>query len=144
MSEDEYQIVPLTDLIETYGEERVDRLLKGYRAVFDSATESYLHDKAMEMEKRALARTYIAIDGGPKVIGYVTIGIKCLLVEDASRIDGKIVHKMNIDVNNSVAQSYLLGQLSQGFRRGADQGRLQRIGRRQEEGRLQDAASGLP
>ena len=52
MSEDEYQIVPLTDLIETYGEERVDRLLKGYRAVFDSATESYLHDKAMEMEKR--------------------------------------------------------------------------------------------
>ena len=112
MSEDGYQIVPLTDLIETYGEERVDRLLKGYRAVFDSATESYLHDKAMEMEKRALARTYIAIDGDPKVIGYVTIGIKCLLVEDASRIDGKIVHKMNIDGNNSVAQSYLLGQLS--------------------------------
>ena len=29
MSEDEYQIVPLTDLVETYGEERVDRLLKG-------------------------------------------------------------------------------------------------------------------
>lgn len=102
----------MTDLLETVGEDIASAKLKSYKAVFDSATESYLHYKAIEMEKRALARTYIAKDAEENIIGYVTIGIKCLLVEDASRIDDRIVHKMNIDGNNSVAQSYLLGQLS--------------------------------
>ena len=55
-----YEILPLSDLLERYGEEAVESILKDYKAVFDSATESYLHDKAIEMEKRALARTYIA------------------------------------------------------------------------------------
>ncbi len=50
----------MSDLLDRYGDDAVTSILKDYRAVFDSATEAYLHDKAVEMEKRVLARTYIA------------------------------------------------------------------------------------
>ncbi|MBR4203251.1 MAG: hypothetical protein IKQ93_06730 [Candidatus Methanomethylophilaceae archaeon] len=107
-----YEILPLSDLLERYGEEAVESILKDYKAVFDSATESYLHDKAIEMEKRALARTYIAKDDRQQVIGYVTLGVKCLQLRNKDEMDEKIVHRMNIDTKSDTAQCYLLGQLS--------------------------------
>lgn len=112
----DYEIIPLTELIIRFGEEKVAQSLKRYKGVFDSATESYLHDKAIEMEKRDISRTYMAVDTDMNILGYVTIGIKCAMFDSdddsTKEISEKIRHRMNIDMKNDVAQSYLLGQLS--------------------------------
>jgi len=98
--------------LEQHGEDTVKKTLKDYSAVLESDTEHFLHDKAIEMEKRALARTYLAMDEDDDIIGHVTIGIKCLKIENTDEIDRKTAHRMNIDERNMVAQCYLLGQLS--------------------------------
>ncbi|MBQ8644560.1 MAG: hypothetical protein IJ469_07885 [Candidatus Methanomethylophilaceae archaeon] len=48
---------------------------------------------------------------GDKIIGYFTIGIKCLQVPDNAPITNSMKKKMNIDGRSKVAQSYLIGQL---------------------------------
>ena len=112
MDERSFQIIPLTTFLEQHGEDTVGKTLKDYNAVLESDSEHFLHDKAIEMEKRALARTYLAMDEDNDIIGYVIIGIKCLKIENTEEIDKKTAHRMNIGERNMVAQCYLLGQLS--------------------------------
>ena len=112
MTVEDFDVIPLSVLLKRFGEQNVSAILKYYKSVYDSSTESFLHDRAIEMEKRALARTYVAIDNRDHVIGYVTLGIKCLQVTKDANIDKKTAHRMNIEQDSKVAQSYLLGQLS--------------------------------
>ncbi|MBR2093368.1 MAG: hypothetical protein IJ904_04915 [Candidatus Methanomethylophilaceae archaeon] len=58
----EYQVAPLSALLDEYDVGDVASLLGSYRAVFDSSTESFLRDRAVEMEMRDLSRSYLAID----------------------------------------------------------------------------------
>lgn len=87
-----------------------------YSCVRDSATEDYLHEKAREMGSRDLSRTYLAIipDGG-KVMGYVTLSIKCMTVPKENLLSGKVLKSMNIESRTGVAQSYLLGFLKSAY-----------------------------
>ena len=110
---DDIVIVSLKDYLKTYSEDQVVSCLSEYSCVRDSATEDYLHEKAREMESRDLSRTYLAIipDSG-KVMGYVTLSIKCMTVPKENLLSGKVLKSMNIESRTGVAQSYLLGQLS--------------------------------
>ena len=108
----EYQVAPLSALLDEYDVGDVASLLDSYRAVFDSSTESFLRGRAVEMEMRDLSRTYLAIDMEYDIIGYVTLSIKCMSIPDSSGIGTNVLRRMNIDGKSGVAQSYLLGQLS--------------------------------
>ena len=113
MEPTEYRAVALGDLVGISGEERARRILERYRAVRESDTERFLRDRAVEMEKRDLSRTYLLMTCDlAAVLGYVTLGIKCLRIPDDSLVTGGMRRSMNIDSRTSVAQSYLLGQLS--------------------------------
>ena len=112
MDKVDYRVASLSVLLDEYSAEDVKCLLNSYRAVFDSSTESFLHEKAVDMEKRDLSRTYLAIDGDFDVIGYITLGIKCISIPDCTGIGSNILRRMNIDGRSGIAQSYLLGQLS--------------------------------
>ena len=83
-----------------------------YKAVKDSATEAFLRTKAIEMEKRDISRTYVALSSDLTVLEFVTLGIKCMNVPQQSVIRGGILRKMNLETKTGIAQSYLLGQLS--------------------------------
>ena len=113
MDRKENKVIPLSDLLKNYTEEYVSSMLHDYKTVFDSDTESFLQKKAIDMEKKDLSRTYIAISDG-KVIGYVTLGLKCMRIpeEEQDMIDDDIVDMMNVENKTKIAQSYLLGQLS--------------------------------
>ena len=113
MEPTEYRAVALWELVGISGEERAHRILERYRAVRESDTETFLRERAVEMEKRDLSRTYLLMTCDlAAVLGYVTLSIKCLRVPDDSLVTGGMRRSMNIDSRTGVAQSYLLGQLS--------------------------------
>lgn len=49
-SDEQYEILSLSEMIEAYGQRIVSDILESYKSVHDSATESFLKEKAIDME----------------------------------------------------------------------------------------------
>ena len=78
-----FSVMPICELVDEYGKENVQALFSTYRAVYDSDTESFLRDKAIEMDERDLSRTYVAVrDNDMKVLGFVSLSIKCITIPE--------------------------------------------------------------
>ena len=108
-----YFIVSLSTLLEYLGEEKTSNILSSFKSHMESDTETFLREKAIEMERRDISRTYIGLSSdGISILGYVTVSIKCLRVPDDNCLSNKALEKMNIDGATGIAQSYLIGQLS--------------------------------
>lgn len=108
----DYSVVPLSKIIDSLPEDELITWLRSFRAYKDSETESFLRDKAIEMEKRELSRTFLAVDSKWEILGYVTLGIKCTRIPAGTELSRKMKQMMNIEKRTGIAQSYLLGQLS--------------------------------
>ncbi len=111
----ESKMVPLSELIEKFGESSVKNLIQSYVSAHDSENPDvsiFLHEKAILMEKKDLSRTYIGLSKNNKVTGFVTLGIKCMTVPADSPLSNSTLKRMNIEKGNWVAQAFLLGQLS--------------------------------
>lgn len=65
-----YELYPLYTIISRYGEETTKDVLSRFRCSIDLDRETYLHEKAIMMEKKAMSRTYVAIDNNMHVVGY--------------------------------------------------------------------------
>ena len=76
----DYEFVPLSNLISVYGEERVQKKLETFMPYKDSSTESFLKNLAILMEKKDLSRTFLAVSYNQRIIGYVSLGMKCMTV----------------------------------------------------------------
>ena len=107
-----YDVVSVSEFIREFGADRTKEMLASYRSVRDSSTEVFLRDKAVDMEMYDLCRTFIAVTEDRDILGFVTLGIKCLSVPKDNLLSGKTMRRMNIESRTGVAQSYLLGQLS--------------------------------
>lgn len=112
-SNGQFKILSLSEMIESYGQDVVYSILQSFRSVYDSATESFLKEKAVDMEIRDLSRTYLAFSKEDEsILGYITISIKCMRVPDENLLSGKTKKSMNIDSRTNIVQSFLIGQLS--------------------------------
>ena len=108
-----YEVFSLSRMLTDYDEVSVRNALGRFKSVHDSATESFLREKAIDMEKRDLSRTYLVVSrDDANVIGYITLSIKCMAFPKENLLSGKTLKGMNIESSTGVAQSYLLGQLS--------------------------------
>ena len=108
-----YSLVSLSEMLETHGIAVTSAILNSFRSVHDSATESYLKEKAIDMEVRDLSRTYLAIaKDDVRILGHITLSIKCMRAPDENLLSGKTRKSMNIDSRTNIVQSYLIGQLS--------------------------------
>ena len=111
-------IVPLRILLKKYGEDRMTGVLNTYHDCVGSDQESFLKEKAIMMEKKNMCRTYLAIDGDSRILGYYSVGLRCMKVpkkkdeNDEEMKDDRFTTRMNVDPETRVAQSYLIGQLS--------------------------------
>ena len=106
----DYQFISLAYILETYGEEPTQSMLRTFHCERDHDREDYLHNKAIIMEKKSMSRTYLAVLG-TRILGYFSIGMKCMRIPDDTPISKNTRKRMNIDEDTGVAQSYLLGQL---------------------------------
>lgn len=105
-----YQLVPLRDLLSRMDENDIVIRLHSFICSRDSDREDFLHNKAIVFEKKSMARTYLALIDDT-IAGYFSLSIRCLQVPEDRNISKSLSNKMNIDPDNNVAQSYLLGQL---------------------------------
>ena len=108
-----YTFVPLSVLIDRYGPKMVQTNLGAFVPCLDDGEDPFIRHKAITMERRDLSRTYLAIsleDG--TILGYVTIGLKCMRVPKENMLSNTILKQMNIEKSTGVTQSYLFGQLA--------------------------------
>lgn len=99
-------------MLRRYGRDTLQSSLESYQPIYESRTASFLKRNAIEMELRDVSRTYLAISEDLKVLGFITLSIRCMRVPDDNLLSGKTLKKMNIEQETGVAQSYLIGQLS--------------------------------
>ena len=93
--------------------EVVQDILDGFIPRLGDETDQFIRCKAVPMERRDLTRTYLAIsmtDG--TILGYVTIGMKCMRVPKENMLSNSVLRQMNIEENTDVSQAYLFGQLA--------------------------------
>ena len=56
------------------------------------------------MEKKAMSRTYVAIENNMHVVGYFSVGMKCMGVPDNVPISNNLRRKMNVNNETVIAQ----------------------------------------
>jgi len=107
-----YEIISLSQLLQTSNKENIQKMLATFRPYKDSSAGIFLQERAIMMEQRDLARTYLAIDSSNKSIkGFITIGIKCLTIGENCKLSNNMIKNMFIDPKTKVVQAYLLAQL---------------------------------
>ena len=108
----ELDVVPLSDLVREEGEANTIKMLSRFNPVYDSSTGTFLQRDAIQMEKRDLCRTYVFFNGKDDILGFITLGIKCLTISEPNLLSKSSLKTMNVDSSTHVVQSYLLGQIS--------------------------------
>lgn len=103
----------LSSFLQMFGESDARLALNDYESYMESDTQAFLRNRAIEMEKSDISRTFLAItEEEYRIMGYFTIGIKCIRIPEDNELSGKKTKAINIDPKTCTAQSYLLGQLS--------------------------------
>ena len=107
-----YELFSLTEMLSLHGEEGTGEMLSSFTCSKDPDRESYLHDKAIVMEKKAMSRTYVAVTKDLRIVGYFSVGMKCMGVPNGVSISNSLRKKLNINNETGIAQMYLIGQLA--------------------------------
>jgi len=109
-----FQTLGLFDIISAGNEEMVQSFLSSFKCSINPEAENFLKNTSIRHEKKGISRTYLVLEknanGNFVLRGYYTLAIKCFAVKEEDSIPEKILVRMN--VNNGVAQAYLLGQLA--------------------------------
>ena len=107
----DYNIIPLRAAMRN-DNGSMQNILESYHDCVGSDQEKLLRNDAVMMEMKNMCRTYLAMDSGQRILGYFSIGLRCMKVPDSEETNNRFRSKMNIDPESKVAQSYLIGQLS--------------------------------
>lgn len=113
LPEEKIAIYRLSAYVQKYGDEALRHAMEDFVPIHDSDTEAFLKTRAIEMETRQINRTFLAISKEDfSILGYFTIGIKCLRIPDDHELRGRRLRGISIDPKTKTAQAYLLGQLA--------------------------------
>ena len=108
-----YVFLSLSSLIARYGCEKVQNSLNDFIPCLNDETVQFISNKAIAMELRDLSRTYLAVSKTDEaILGFVTIGLKCMRVPEENMLSNSVLKQMNIEESTGVSQAYLLGQLA--------------------------------
>ncbi|MDR1690603.1 MAG: hypothetical protein LBR42_02005 [Candidatus Methanoplasma sp.] len=105
-----FDIIPLKDFMEKQPEEMIRETLSGFSCSKDKGVQRYLRETSMRHEDSHISRIYLIFESGnaKRLVAYITIAMKCLNL-DNGQYDEALIKRMN--VNNGIAQSYMIGQL---------------------------------
>ena len=109
-----YGFISLAYLLDAYGEDTIRKCLSSFTCERGHGNETYLRNQAIDMEKKSMSRTYLAVTDEGIMLGYFSIGMSCVVVPDNIPISRTINMALNIDGETGVAQSFLIGQLGCG------------------------------
>ena len=107
-----FHFMPLSYFLSSHGEDVTQRMLDSFEPYIKSSTDDFLKRNAIAMEKRDLSRTFLALSDDMRLLGFVTLGMKCMRVPAENLLSNKCLRLMNIESRTGVAQAYLLGQIA--------------------------------
>ena len=64
------------------------------------------------MEDRDLSRTYLAMDSNDEIMGFISLGIKCLSIPEKSLLSDRMIQDMFIYPKTGIVQAFLLPQIA--------------------------------
>ena len=87
-----FEIIPLQELINMRGAEEAHALLSAFKCSHDPDIENFLHNRAIDFENIAKARTYLICDadkmklGEIVIMGYFALSLKVLILPEEMSI----------------------------------------------------------
>lgn len=102
--------VTLGNLLRDHSESDVAKRSSTFTCTDDRDGEWFLHNLAIPMEKDDVTRTHLAIDDSDRIIGFFTVGLRCVDVPEDTTVSEELVTELNIVRETGRAQMYLIGQ----------------------------------
>ena len=100
----------LKELMTLLSKNEISSMLSDFTCSRNKDSENFLRNISLRHEKKDISRTYLTINlDEERILGYATLALKCLSLNETN-LDPDIVRSMNL--NEGVAQAYLLGQLA--------------------------------
>ena len=110
-------IIPLELLLSNFKEEDVKNLLKTFHNSLNQDVEDFLHNKAIDFEKRGISRTFlfVATDNNdkPKVLAFFSLALEVLHLQGISKSKRKKLAK-GFD-NKDYIPVFLIAQLGKSY-----------------------------
>ena len=104
------EIIKLNKLKDEVSSDEFSSLLTRFKCTRNKDSEYFLRKIATRHDNKDISRTYLMMDTDElKIMGYFTLALKCLNL-DKTDLKPDLVELMNL--NEGIAQSYLLGQLA--------------------------------
>ena len=103
-----YDIVPLSMMIEEWAAEDVTEYLCSFICDRDKELELFLRNRAVEFERRDLARTFLLVHD-ERIIGYFSLASTVLEIKDEWPVSNTLKKKMNAVEGPTTA--FLIGQV---------------------------------
>jgi len=105
-----YEIMSLSEFMTLFPQEHVSDVLHTFSCKRDKDVESFLREKAIVQEKKQTSRTYLMFTARqrPELAAYFSLAVSSMDVKGLE-CSNELRKKMNI--NNDIAQSYLIGQI---------------------------------
>jgi predicted GNAT family N-acyltransferase len=105
------KILRLKKLMNEIDKDEILLLLSDFKCSKNKDSENFLKNASMRHDLKDISRTYVAVDDEQKISGYYTLAMKCMNTDDLDpELDREIVNMMNL--NDGIAQAYLIGQLA--------------------------------
>lgn len=108
-----WMILPLADVLKHNSQNEVERILSTFKCSKDRDLEDFLVKRAVDFERRWIARTYLVTEiDNMKIVAYFSVALKCMYIPQDAPVSNNLKKRMNVDGRTGVAQSYLIGQIS--------------------------------
>lgn len=75
--------VNLIDLIEAYGQENCEKILKSFECPLNKDVEDFIHNKAISFSNQKVAITYLVFSENMILVGYYTLANKFISIQDS-------------------------------------------------------------
>ncbi|MDR0779056.1 MAG: hypothetical protein LBE48_06450 [Methanomassiliicoccaceae archaeon] len=100
----------LSELIKEMNKKELSSFLSRFKCSRSTDSERFLREVSVMHDKKDISRTHLIVDSEEdKILGYFTLALKCLSLNECD-LSKSTVELMNL--NEGVAQAYLIGQLA--------------------------------
>lgn len=108
----DYGLIPLRLLLkdEQLSESDIQTRLDTFECSRNRDLEQFLHRNAIANEKKELTRTYLAVSSDDRILGYLSLNLRCGIVPPGS-VSKSLYKKLNVQEDTGVARMYLIAQL---------------------------------
>ena len=115
-----YTVINILDMLETIGEDELSSILFDFSCPMNLEIEHFIHNNAIEFEKRKMSITHLVFDGDARLVAYFT------LTHKPSSVDGRVLSKtsrkkleMHARMDESIqaysVSAYLIAQFGKNY-----------------------------